>query len=52
MCNIQQERKWSWKKFKMISTIGIVDDLIGKIEAAMRNDKDVQVIGRVDDFPM
>ena len=52
MCNIEQERKWSWKKFRMISTIGIVGDLMGKVETAMRNDKAVQVIGRVDDFPM
>ena len=52
MSSITDDKKWSWKKFNMISTTDIVSKLMDDVESIMKNDKDVKVIGRVDDFPL
>jgi len=52
MSSITDEKKWSWKKLGMINTTEIVGKLMDNVESIMRDDKDIQVIGRVDDFPL
>lgn len=52
MSSVTGEQKWSWKRFRRVRTTEMVGKLMDDVESIMKNDKDVQVIGRVDEFPL
>jgi hypothetical protein len=45
-------RKWSWKKLRFVETSPWVDKLHEDLMAIFQTDKDVQIVGVSEDFPL
>ena len=51
MPSIQRPTKWSWSKLRKVDVSEDVLEVIDIIERVFRNDKDIPVVMRHDDFP-
>ncbi|RPI78571.1 MAG: hypothetical protein EHM45_06130 [Desulfobacteraceae bacterium] len=49
--SIQNGKKWSWSKFRSIDNSKNVLETIGAVEKLFKNDSDIRVVTRHDDYP-
>lgn len=48
--SIDQEKKWSWRKFKQVDVSRDVLELIDIVERVLKSDNDIAVVKRMDDY--